>query len=869
MSPIIQGRRKIWLLPVVLVPAALLTLCLLPYFVETLVLPGVLNRAGLDDYQIAVFRLGFNGVTLQLHQRPGTSTVLTTGTIRVDWSLSGLRQRRLDRVIVNGLRLHLPTTHHGGKKSPAPSLPKTTKLPLTIDLLRITDSAVSFNNKNLRHLLPFSLSARHITDNSAARNNSNPTYQTELTIAGQKFNGDITYNAASGALTTNLRGNADLPVLAEYVVLLLQQHPQLRGTAELSLRAETCLFPLQNNTLKAELKLHDFQAKAGGIILQNAGKETTRISVTGANKAYHVTTSGLTLAGPVQASIDLETAISLNNGRPTWQGSIIADLPENQQVRNDFILNRVPVLRLQYSGSLKNNRFDLRLSRALPSAEPSRPVTVTWKNMTVTVGNFNLHSHINLHPQNKGRKLTDDVMVQCADLAINGKPGQLIIPRLEIKGRAELTEPGDINSARISGRLNIADASLVLPQQRIRLQGIQLDLPLTRPWQRTGPAGELQIKDLSLRRIQLGRFSGAIETGMRSIALNGQLIGSLLPDMTIDLLGEIRAADNGNIVTELSFSSQNDRIDLERLTPLFPELHSISGSGLLDITGHIIMGRCGLHGDMQLGLRKGSLFVSDPQLTLTGINGTLNFPDLPHLRTTPNQKLSIDAIRTQKSQLTDLKTSFRIESPQSLFIEKMSGQWSGGRLFTDAFRLQRGAQETHGTLFCDRLQLPELLTQLGLAEAEGTGSLSGLIPLTYSNRQIMVDHGFLFSTPGEQGRLKIKNSQQLTTRIPGDTPQFSPLHFVGAALKDFKYTWAKLFIFSKDENLVLQLKIDGKPSEPLPYRYDVNNNVFVPIDQGGKGGIEQPVKLDVNFKIPVNKLLRYQKRLMPLLHNIR
>ena len=162
-----------------------------------------------------------------------------------------------------------------------------------------------------------------------------------------------------------------------------------------------------------------------------------------------------------------------------------------------------------------------------------------------------------------------------------------------------------------------------------------------------------------------------------------------------------------------------------------------------------------------------------------------------------------------------------------------------------------------------------MLTQLGLAEAEGGGSVSGRIPLVYRDRKIRVDDGFLFTSPGDKGTLKIIRSSHLDVGLPADTPQLSPLHFAGAALRDFEYNWAKLNIFSEEENLLLKLQIDGRPRQRLPYRFDAQNSVFVRLAEGAPGGIDQPVKLDVNFKVPVNELMRNQQILQPLLRKLK
>jgi hypothetical protein len=116
--------------------------------------------------------------------------------------------------------------------------------------------------------------------------------------------------------------------------------------------------------------------------------------------------------------------------------------------------------------------------------------------------------------------------------------------------------------------------------------------------------------------------------------------------------------------------------------------------------------------------------------------------------------------------------------------------------------------------------------------------------------------------------LKIKQSKYLETTIPAEVPQFSPLHFAGAALADFEYNWAKLQIQSEGDSLLLKLQVDGRPTEKLPFRFDQKNNVFVRLDAASGEGIDQPIKLDVNFNVPVNEIFQYKDTLMPFFRKL-
>ena len=77
-------------------------------------------------------------------------------------------------------------------------------------------------------------------------------------------------------------------------------------------------------------------------------------------------------------------------------------------------------------------------------------------------------------------------------------------------------------------------------------------------------------------------------------------------------------------------------------------------------------------------------------------------------------------------------------------------------------------------------------------------------------------------------------------------------------MKDYDYDWAKLNLMTEGENLLLRLQFDGKPARPLPFVYKKEIGGFVKVEAGGKGSVFQGISLDVNFKVPLDKILHYK-----------
>ena len=77
-------------------------------------------------------------------------------------------------------------------------------------------------------------------------------------------------------------------------------------------------------------------------------------------------------------------------------------------------------------------------------------------------------------------------------------------------------------------------------------------------------------------------------------------------------------------------------------------------------------------------------------------------------------------------------------------------------------------------------------------------------------------------------------------------------------MKNYDYTWAKLSLNSEGEDLLLKMQMDGKPAKTLPFVYRKDVGGFIRVEAGGEGSRFQGIRLDVNFRLPLNKLLQYQ-----------
>ena len=165
------------------------------------------------------------------------------------------------------------------------------------------------------------------------------------------------------------------------------------------------------------------------------------------------------------------------------------------------------------------------------------------------------------------------------------------------------------------------------------------------------------------------------------------------------------------------------------------------------------------------------------------------------------------------------------------------------------------------TLYGDRLNLAEVLNQIGGIRAEGGGTVSGRIPIRFAAGDIVLDNGFLFSAPGEGGVIHLSKTDLLTAGLPPRSPQFNQIDLAREALKNYAYDWAKVYLNSEGDNLHVKLSFDGRPTRSLPFVYDKDGGGFVRSDESRKLSEFKGLSLDINFRIPLNELIGYKKAL--------
>ncbi|MFN2353582.1 MAG: YdbH domain-containing protein [Desulfopila sp.] len=422
-----------------------------------------------------------------------------------------------------------------------------------------------------------------------------------------------------------------------------------------------------------------------------------------------------------------------------------------------------------------------------------------------------------------------------------------------------------ISGPQISGNLQGAVPSIKDRARDIELTGLSFSLPFSLPARNADTvSGTLEIEQIRFKDEHSGTFSASLAFKDDRVVGNGLMTTPLHDAFALSCSGSATLKRDMRLdcrLPEVAITAGN----MPSYVTLPDSLHF---SGKVEGELHYASSREEHGGQASIAFTDAEVHYE--KYTLADIAGSLDFPLLPRIQTSPNQRITVGRIELGKIVMSDASINLRLDDPGSLLIERARLNWCGGRVETGGVYIKNDMETLNTTLYCDRLGYTELLAQLGVGDAEGQGALNGRLPLIIDEKGVEFDNGFLFSTPGEGGIVRFRNTARLRQGMSA-MKKTVYLDYSMDALENFSYNWTKLTFNTEAGELLVALELDGKPAEPLQYRYERGN--IVPIGKQQKSteqeqGIRHPIRLNVNFRLPLSEFFHYGKNIHSMMENI-
>jgi hypothetical protein len=444
---------------------------------------------------------------------------------------------------------------------------------------------------------------------------------------------------------------------------------------------------------------------------------------------------------------------------------------------------------------------------------------------------------------------------------VTGRMGDLTAGLQEVHFTGE-GESGYEAPFRLSGEISTAGGTFKYKDVPLKGAGLRARLPLVWPPPEEGKQGAFSLASTRWGGKVLGSVTGRLRQTREGVAIQIDHDSRFVPGLKVMASGRAGwTQDAGGPFGQLSWKADRPAEAPPLIvTDLMPEPPAIpiTFSGRLFAEGEMVY-KNQLSASLTAGVEEGRLQVDDAGMVVEGIETVVRITDLGQMRSAPGQTLSFDALTFGSLRAEDGKLAYQIEPGPVIFLEGGRFRWCGGTVITPATRFIPGVHQYDVAVYCDRLRLDQLLEQFGLAQVEGGGGISGLIPVVLADGLLTFNNAFLYSTPGERSVIRIQGSEVLTAGIPPGTPQYNQMELARHALKDYDYEWAKITLNTVAEDLLVQLQFDGKPADPLPFVYDPGAGGFVRTAPGQPGSVFQGIRLDVNVTLPLNRMLRYRE----------
>ncbi len=875
---------------------------LLPLAAERLLVPVLFKEAGIRDYALPVRALSPFGMDLgTLRIGPAASPGIAVAAIRARYHPAGLLQGRLTRLTLNGVRIRVVVKPDGGFE--IPGLPafresagedqgQPVKSPVAIARVDIRQGEILIGMEDRQVLIPFEADLAPSPDMKVLEGSltlkvpdQGLVVQGRLDLADNRLSlqwegrrlrlgelarlaglQELTTLTGTGAVRGNLQGRLS-PLKIEIAALTMSHTPcrLIWGDIRLDFSGATTAANLQATIKSAGAGV--WAVEAGPIRTVVPGGEGS-FTVTGQLKSG--ADASWAWEGNLAATVTLDPDTNNSLPRVAWPLEMKTDArfwPEGRWQAD---------LQLSESGSFggKGGKAPGGSTSALPNlagltlrAEGERSplkADIRWQLPTLDWARDDLRLRMEAVEgtarfQHDGAAGNGTLAVKMGSVTVSAPAGTARLDALRVAGQGEWTPDGPPD---LSGEVVVDKGHLTIPAADIRASGFSLRLPLAWPPPEKGKPGAFALSSTLWQKRELGRVTGQLRQTAQGIAFEARHANRIVPGLTVKAGGRVDLAPGGRLpLVKIDWSAERPVdagpivvSDLMSDPPGFP----ITFTGALFARGEAAYDG-GLRGSLSAGIGAGRLAVEDQGGVIEEIETTLHFPDMTTLRSAPAQVMTFKAVALGKVRAEKGRLAYQVEPGAVVFLEDGRFQWCGGTVIIPATRFTAGKNAYDITAFCDRIKLDQLLEQLGMAQVEGGGAISGLIPLSLVDGRLRFNNAFLYSSPGEGGVIRAQGSEMLTAGIPPGTPQFNQMELARYALKDYDYQWAKVTMNSEGDDLKVQLQFDGKPAEPLPFEYDSAAGGFVKTAPGTPGSVFQGIRLDVNVTLPLNRILRYRE----------
>lgn len=409
------------------------------------------------------------------------------------------------------------------------------------------------------------------------------------------------------------------------------------------------------------------------------------------------------------------------------------------------------------------------------------------------------------------------------------------IPAARVMGELNLDSAWRLAPAGYGGMLSIDKAVITHASSGSQIDGLSLYLPLGASPPGAEP-GRFSMGNFVLSGVPIEQCRGSMALDGTGLAISFEATINTPKPASPAVVLSPGVTTKGSLAFRYEGGSPviHGTITVPLQTIADPDFfaHALPALRGLEITGQVaadatIAYSAGhLDSSAQIKIAEAALRQPANDMELSGIVLNLTLDSLYPLRSAGHQQLRIATLRYGKTEAKDAQANVRIESLDSLFIEKLT--WSmgdKGHFSAFAVRFNPAHPRIDTELFVQDMKLQEWLVMLAGDRVSADGVLSGRLPIVFDpdsrDRMLMVGQGFLHANPGT-GHIVVRERKlvedvlrQGGVAMP-DTQGISVNNALIDALTDFEYASLAFDLVPEDGDITLRITTRGRGLKSNP-----------------------------------------------------
>ncbi len=814
-----------------------------PLFLVKILFPRIAKDLGFSTSTCEVRKFSLSRLDLSsLQWGEPESPSLSCDSIRVDYSLPGLMKRHIHKIIMSGIEIR--AEYKDG----------TIIIP-GMDFTKLFQGSSDAEQKkpvnSRQQTLPISFGEFALRNATIILKAGDENFRIPLSMKAKPFVTEGNEPASGYELQVWLYPN------------LTNLLPGFNIVSTIDMNAR---YDFKTNDLGIKLDLADMNIEYNGLHVQNSpGNVPLTIEVRKKQDDIHMKFSRFCMVSPVPIELSMgentDCNLHISPEQMDMQGKIFVTINKELTNSNSHFwlkLANSESLPFLFKGKKRGSQWSFSLSS---------PGTVSPLQFYGQTEKGSLHPKIiSVYGKGKGSHGIARFAMKMSHMHHDSDDMHINIPNLLIRGNSSIGS-AQIPATKAFAKVTDAECNM----GSLHIGKIHAKIPFQWPHSAVGmdkikfahePKRYCTIGEIKYADMDVGRISAIPYQDGRNILFSGQHT-DFLPDFRINFSGMAGISNEGSFISKVDFKSSESgnaiKIDLGKFSR---HLAGTFFDGNLDINGNCTSIGNTITSSGLVALRNAAIEAPEKKMILEGLDLDLSIPDLYKFRSDPEQVLKFKRFAWGDIEMNEGEVEFQIESVSSLFLKKTGFSWCGGHVYTHGLHIKSSKRELDIICYCDRLKLSTILKQFNLARAEGEGAVNGRIPISYKNGKIKVLDGFLYSTPGEGGTINFRTD----TLVPGTSgvQQSIQMQIAQEALKNFKYDWVKLSLLSQGDDLMIRMQMDGRPADLLPFGFN---------KKMGLVKIEQPrahfqgIRFNINFKLPLDKMVSYGSDLSDLMQN--